>query len=391
MDNYDAIYEEVSFTRALLVSKFPFFGYIALSSDIVVTESVPTAGVNGIKLAVNPKFFFGLDESTRIFIVAHEVLHLALRHVSRRKWRDIAKWNVAADFIVNEMLFGHNFPPPSEDMEIVTRDTIKKTFGIDLPDIDNVSAEGIYELLPEIELTCTIYMPDLSDGFGDGEDEDDEKSGEGNGQSVEEVEDRWKQVLRSAIASADKRIGNIPAWLKRDIDILPPVLDWRTLLSNFVASARDERRSFRRPSRRHLWRGSIMSDKSLGKMTLVVAVDVSGSINVDEFSAFMAEVGSISRSSNTKVVVVACDTRITHEEVLEHGEMPSFNIHGGGGTAFEPIFDYVTDKPFIPDGVIILTDGYGSYPDSQMYPTLWVLTKDHKEPPWGWKAYMENV
>ena len=389
MDNYDAIYKEVSFTRALLVSKFPFFGYVALSSDIVVTESIPTAGVNGIKLAINPEFFSGLDKSTRMFIVAHEVLHLALRHVSRRKWRDAARWNIAADFIVNEMLIGHNFPLPSGNIEAVTRATIKKAFGIDLPSIDDVSAEGIYELLPEIESTCTIYMPDLSDDFGDGEDDGD--SNEGNGQSVEEVENRWKQVLRSAIANADKRIGNIPAWLKRDIDILPPVLDWRTLLSNFVASARDERRSFRRPSRRHLWRGSIMSDKSLSKMTLVVAVDVSGSISTDEFSAFMAEVGSISRSSDTKVIVVACDTRITHEEVLEYGETPSLNIHGGGGTAFEPIFDYVIDKPFNPDGVIILTDGYGSYPNIQIYPTLWVLTKNHREPPWGWKAYMENV
>ena len=41
------------------------------------------------------------------------------------------------------------------------------------------------------------------------------------------------------------------------------------------------------------------------------------------------------------------------------------------------------------DGIIFLTDGYAILPDNPpRLKMLWVLTKDHSDPPFGGKAYI---
>ena len=57
-----------------------FFSTLCTSLEIVITNQVPTAGTDGRKLFINKDFFFGLTEAERIFLLAHETLHVANLH-----------------------------------------------------------------------------------------------------------------------------------------------------------------------------------------------------------------------------------------------------------------------------------------------------------------------
>ena len=60
-----------------------FFSTLCTSLEVVITDEVPTAGTDGRKLYINKDFFFGLTESERVFLLAHETLHVAYLHPLR--------------------------------------------------------------------------------------------------------------------------------------------------------------------------------------------------------------------------------------------------------------------------------------------------------------------
>ena len=55
-----------------------------------------------------------------------------------------------------------------------------------------------------------------------------------------------------------------------------------------------------------------------------------------------------------------------------------WEVTGGGGTDFRPVFEYIDEHQEInPDLLIFFTDGYGAYPErAPAYPVLWLLTAD---------------
>lgn len=58
---------------------------------------------------------------------------------------------------------------------------------------------------------------------------------------------------------------------------------------------------------------------------------------------------------------------------------------GGGGTAFGIILDYARDRmPEPPASVIILTDGYATFPNESVamdIPALWLINNGKVDPP----------
>ncbi|HWT76631.1 MAG TPA: hypothetical protein VN258_18180 [Mobilitalea sp.] len=54
------------------------------------------------EIYINPSYH--LDAEAIRFVMAHEFLHAALRHDTRREWRDAYLWNVACDYVINQWL-----------------------------------------------------------------------------------------------------------------------------------------------------------------------------------------------------------------------------------------------------------------------------------------------
>jgi len=56
------------------------------------------------------------------------------------------------------------------------------------------------------------------------------------------------------------------------------------------------------------------------------------------------------------------------------------------------VFDEIERRGLIPSAAVFLTDGMGSYPDdAPSYPVLWVLTPEHREPPFGAITVLDEI
>ena len=91
-----------------------FFGALMLFSEFKLSKEIPTAATNGKDVLINEEFFNSLSSSEQNGLILHEVLHMALLHVQRMGGRDLKKWNIAADYVVNDLILRNtNFKLPA--------------------------------------------------------------------------------------------------------------------------------------------------------------------------------------------------------------------------------------------------------------------------------------
>ena len=187
-------------------------------------------------------------------------------------------------------------------------------------------------------------------------------------------------------------MGKLPASLERFVDqLLNPQIPWQEKLRYHVARAisRDSY-TWARPHRRRLVNQGVVLPSYTGFSAgeVVIAVDTSGSIGERELTVFLTELQSIlDISKPTAVWVLGIDAEVHDVTELTDGEDLKQNpppLKGGGGTAFEPAFEWVeSDGPMPPAALIYFTDMWGSFPDeAPAYPVIWCATTD-KEAPWG--------
>ena len=92
---------------------------------------------NGVSLFYNPEFVDILNAAELAGVLAHEVLHPALQHHTRRGDRSQARWNMACDYAINPILIDAGLTLPKDVL------------------IDNrfrgMSAERIYNLIEQNE------------------------------------------------------------------------------------------------------------------------------------------------------------------------------------------------------------------------------------------------
>jgi predicted metal-dependent peptidase len=369
--------------RAALLVGAPFWGVLSLRLAPVEDSSVRTMQTDGVSIRYNPDFVAGLSRSLLRSTIAHETMHCATLHHTRRGGRNLRRWNIACDYAINPLLVEAGFELPDGML-------------LD-PAYAGLSAEDIYARLP----------PDDGEE-NDGQDNDDPGgmggvtdppldgagSGDGGasaqpdhpGQSgprlpstadLARQEETW--AIATAQAEATARAMGIGAGdAARAIrEQVAPKVDWRDVLRRYLSAAAKSDYAWTPPNRRHIARGLYLP--SLRSETLgpvVVAVDTSGSIDDATLAAFSAEVTAILDEAAPEVIhVVYCDDAIAGTETYQAGDAIDLTPRGGGGTAFRPVFDWITGSDIQPVCAIYLTDldgdDFGPAPD---YPVLWVST-----------------
>lgn len=102
-------------SRTALVIEQPFFGTLAMHLVVRQSTACTTMATDGKSLWYNPAFLDRPENTPEVirFIWAHEVMHCALGHHTRRVARDPIIWNVACDHVVNLILqkAGFTIPP----------------------------------------------------------------------------------------------------------------------------------------------------------------------------------------------------------------------------------------------------------------------------------------
>ena len=150
-------------------------------------------------------------------------------------------------------------------------------------------------------------------------------------------------------------------------------MDYRRILSQFRASVISQRRKLTRmkPNRRYGF--EFMGSQFEPKTHLLVAVDVSGSIESDDLIHFFSIINRFFTYGVEAVQVLAFDTEIKQEFELKKATR-NIKITGRGGTDFQCVIDYYENHPEY-QGLIIFTDGYAATPKlTKQKQILWIFT-----------------
>ena len=126
---------DIEMIKSRLLVKYPLFGSVIANASFVPEMSLKTAATDGKDIYYNPTFLESISDEQKLFILAHEVCHIAFNHINRRKDKDNKLWNVATDSVINAFLKQDGLP-------IVEG-------GIDMPEAINYDAEEMYRKLLE--------------------------------------------------------------------------------------------------------------------------------------------------------------------------------------------------------------------------------------------------
>ena len=160
-------------------------------------------------------------------------------------------------------------------------------------------------------------------------------------------------------------------------------IDYRKILRAFSTSVVSSERVFTRmrPNRRLGYKA--MGSKHDMESRLLVAVDVSGSVENRAFAKFFRIITHFFRYGVESTDVIQFDCEIK-KEVLPLNKasekLKEFNRLGNGGTDFQIVVDYY-HKHRNYDALIIFTDGYAEVPSKNLPPRsklLWIIdTEDN--------------
>lgn len=377
--------------------RFALWSGILMVGRTSVVDNMPTACTNGRDEKYGRKFVADLKEPELNFVVLHENLHKAFRHLTT--WKKLHDENhrlanAACDYVINLKLKDID---PTERTIAMPRFKDGKHKGQPMGLVDEkyrgLNAKQVFDLLKQEQ-----QSNGSGEGSGDGEGSDGEGDADGEGfdehdwdgaremtdGEKKELEREIDQAIRQGVMAHQKIAGTGAGDLDRDLlDLLEPKVDWREMLREFVKStchAKDTS-SWRRVNRRFLSTGTYMPSLIGEKVGhLVIGVDTSGSVGQEELSGFLTEVKGIAEEVKpSQVDLIYWDSRVAaHEEYTENmiGDIiNSTKPRGGGGTSPSCVSEYLKDKRIAPECVIMLTDGYvgSDWGRDWTAPVLWAI------------------
>ena len=333
------------------------------------TEHGDTACTDAYTVWVNPNYWAKLSMPQKLGLLLHEMFHAFLLHLKRFRGDgiDMQVANIACDYVINDILL-----------------TIKRQYGvIELPPggldaggkFSDESEERIYNLLmQEKQAGPENFEEQYGDGNGPGGFEADESgAGEGDESTAGEGEGKWDRIAHQATQMA-KLKGDFPGGLLEKISPSEPVVDLKAILSQFVRDLTVNEVSEDQFDRRFLEDGlyleSFLSPSIDG---LAFAIDTSGSMPEALLSRIISSIQQAMDDVNIKRLwVLYVDAEVAHAEEFSSGSVIPLQAKGGGGTDFRPAFDWVDNNFPQCAAMIYFTDGYGTFPKSSNYPTLWI-------------------
>lgn len=331
-----------------------FLGSIMSKLNFSWTEDIPTACTNGVRVLWNPHFFLRLPPKTRVFVLKHEIWHVAYLDPIRCGSRNPLVWNYATDIRIN-----NNLTNEGETYEgLGFKPWLDHQY-------DGMSPEDIYDAIyPKgLDVLAQLYgstswghdaPPDEPEGDLFPPDQPSEE--------FPEPIDKW-QVLNNVIAASQAAkmgsgAGDVPGEVETVLSrFLAPKLPWNQLLFNFFNEKSQQDYSFRKPNRRFqdIYLPSLV-EESGGLDHLMFFGDVSGSVSDGEFIRYISEVKYIKDHFDPKMLTfVQFDTLI--KSITTWDETQAFDEvirKGYGGTDLRCVRQLILERR--PTAVVVLSD-----------------------------------
>lgn len=422
-----------------LLVKYPAFGSIIANVKFEESYSKETAATDGEIIYYNPTFIEPLSSDEQVFLLAHEVCHIAFDHIFRSEGKDHTIWNIATDAVINALLVKDGLP------------LIKG--GVDIKDAINHTAEEMYKKLYE-------EQKENSDGKESGNSTSNGSGGDGSTSSSNEsneidnvghdnhglwkktiekrknsssnsgekkssstsnndsnsqndssdmnnIEDEIKKMseqgeiktfkenskerldnlkkLRDSLVKQSYGAGNTTNSNQRNIDnigVAKPLIDWRLLLREAIKFDVD-----------WTYQDATIEDgvltphlQSIPYPETEIVLDTSGSIDEELLRNFLRECKNILKTS--KVKVGCFDTKFYgFHEIKSKDDIDTVPLVGGGGTDFDVAVNAFSKRV---ENKIIFTDGDADMP-KESDRIIWIVFGNKKINPLGGKViYISN-
>ena len=416
-------------TEALSAITFqvPFVGCLLYDRmEIHTVDTLPHGGPNptlatdGTKIYINREYFTNeLVTEYRMAAIAHEVLHAMFFHPAKMLQYqtvglqgqpfDPARFNVAADFIINAMLkrcqLGAVHPKWLWSKLVTADDRVEDIYARltppPPPPMPSIPPPGTCESENE-------GGEGSGDGDGkwklssaDGSNEEEFDAPDGGSQDThipakpETSEIEWKTSVSGA-AIAAKSMGKLHGELDRIVgDYVEPKLNWMEILrDSIMARAGFDSINWRRSNKRKMRESGVCypTRQSWDIPLVAIIEDCSGSISGKELATFRGAIAEIlSQVKPRETILLSVSTRVNnHSIVYDLEDMEDFDAKGGGGTDMEEGFRWLIENSYWPDVVIVLTDGYTPFTVAPDFPVTWVSTgKAVDQYPYGTAVKME--
>lgn len=406
-DELQALKEEavgiLSARRKSILFAWPFIGSIALRMDIVPVRDfrVRTACTDGSTVYFDISFLKTLSADEQKFVLAHEVWHAVLMHMTRKQSRDADLFNIATDKEVNQLLVNDGFKGPkwvlmpddnergkcAEEIYEMLKQKQKKSKSADASEDSSGTGtqfdKHVYdnEQIPEVDDDGDLKTG-ISDEWGDvGVDKD------FHPRVSKDFADRMREAIIAEAQRCEKSRGELPSAVKALVSkILEPEVRWEEMLAQFVTQCcNGSKKSWLPPNRRHVYNDVYVQSRRSEKIKIAVGIDTSGSTLADR-GKFLGELCGLVRTFGAyDITLIECDAEVgsvktyTEDDELENDIMSEkYEMTGGGGTSMTPIFDYIRDHQLDVDCVCIMTDGYiEDIPTNPLgLPVIWLVTGD---------------
>ena len=278
---------------------------------------------------------------------------------------------------------GSNEDPSEEDMQNLIASLLKRSVG-DSGATQNLQKETQLGQPGTMEACQNTTVDDHS--FWEGDDE------------IAGQQDVWLQRMINATdiisSMGGKSRGTTPLAAERIVtELKNPILDWRTILNDFVQEEVCDY-SFSPPDKRMEDSPFFLPDfneKDEKAKDILFMIDTSGSMADEDITQCYSEIYGAIGQFNGKLQGKLGFFDATVVEPTPFEDEDEFKIirpKGGGGTSFHIIFEYVQkfmeDEP--PVSIVILTDGFAPWPaeaDALGIPVLWIINNNQAQPPWG--------
>ncbi|MFF3612948.1 hypothetical protein [Streptomyces sp. NPDC002580] len=349
--------------RALswFVSSYPLLGGVAAGVTLVADAelarahdiSVAAVDTGAAEIYINPLRVFS-DEEWR-FVLAHEMLHAALRHGDRCGTRDPYLFNVAADYVINGWL---------REMQIGTMPD-GLLYDAELKDL---SAEEVYDRiagdLRRMRRLATLRGRGTGDILG---------GPLGSPRDYVDLDEFYRRGLARGLDLHQRQErGFLPGGLVEEIRALShPPLPWDARLARWFdefVPRPEPLRSYARPSRRQAATPDIpragrwFPPEEIARCTFGVVLDTSGSMDRTLLGKALGAIASYAEARDVPAArVVFCDAAPHDAGYLPVTEIAGrVRVHGRGGTVLQPGVDLLHRADDFPPGapVLVITDGY---------------------------------
>lgn len=427
-------------SKTQLYVSMRFFGSALDMLGYEMDLSTVSIGTDAVSIRYNPNFLLRLfveDPKTLLRTYVHILMHCIFRHMFTAKEKeDPELWDLACDIAAESVIDTMEYPiiqDPVREYRAGIYDSLKKRAGV-------LSAERIYQALltdrPDYAEQCRMAAEFRLDDHsfwqrmergGDTPPVPQEESAKAlppHAKIRDLTEEEWKKIagrVRAEVTNVGREAGKNPGALAWSLEYnLRRRTDYREFLRRFTVVREEAGIDMDSFDYAYYTYGMqlygnmpLIEENEYREAkkveTLVIAIDTSESVTGSLVQKFLNETADLLFSGDSffhkvEIHILQCDDRIQQDVKITDVEQmrryaDGFEIRGGGGTDYRPVFAYVEElqrRRALRNlrGLLYFTDGYGVYPKrATPYDTAFVFRRDGdnddtRVPGWALKLYV---